>query len=253
MAKAKSSSRGGSKGGFRAYWDGSKDLFTSVVLVMPLFLFYQVGILATGGMRNGVDFVTTALFTAFDGSLTAYVVFNLVVLTVFGVCLGVLRGKGTFQPRLFPWMLLESGLYALLFGSAVVWLIHAVGLGALLQVELASGGSEKMGLVDKLVMSAGAGLYEEIVFRLFLMGGMFWILTRPLNLPRVVSALVAVVASSVIFSAAHHISEPFTMSAFVFRTFAGMLFAGLYQVRGFAIAAYTHCLYDVWVMVFRQD
>jgi hypothetical protein len=31
-----------------------------------------------------------------------------------------------------------------------------------------------------------------------------------------------------------------------------MLFAIIYQARGLAIAAYTHALYDVWVMVFHD-
>lgn len=246
---ARAGAPGAAQGGFRGYLSGSRDLFTSVVLVMPLFLFYQVGVLATGGLRNGVDFVTNALFTIFEGSTTAYAVFNFAVLAAFGIALGILRKNGTFQPKLFPWMLLESAIYALFFGSLVVWLIQAVGLGGLLS---AAGPPAKMGFLDKLVMSAGAGLYEEIVFRLFLMGGMFFALTRLLGLPRVVSATLAVIASSVIFSAAHHISEPFTMSAFTFRVVAGMLFALLFQLRGFAVAAYTHCFYDVYVMVFRQ-
>lgn len=244
------------RGGVRAYLDGSRDLFTSIVLVMPLFIFYQVGVLATGGLRNGVDFVTSTLFRLFDGNVVYYASFNLAVLAAFGVALRVLHKQRQFHPRLFPWILLESTLYALLLGSLVVWLIHAVGLGGLLSVEparsLSAGEAPAMGLLDKLVMSAGAGLYEEIVFRLFLMGGMFLLLTRVLTAPRVLSAVLAVVASSLIFSAAHHITEPFTLSAFTFRVVAGMSFAALFQVRGFAIAAYTHCFYDVYVMVFRQ-
>jgi hypothetical protein len=43
------------------------------------------------------------------------------------------------------------------------------------------------------------------------------------------------------------LGEPFTVRAFVFRVFAGALFAGIYRVRGFVIAAWMHCLYDVWV------
>jgi membrane protease YdiL (CAAX protease family) len=249
VASVGNAKAGAKTGGFRGYLAGSRDLSTSVVLVIPLFLFYQIGVLLTGGLRNGVDFVTNALFLLFDGNLLAYGVFNLVVLAGFGVALGYMRKQGNFAPRLIPYMLLESAIYAVLFGSIVIALINAVGLGGLLA---AGDVPQKMTFVQKLVMSAGAGLYEEIVFRLFLMGGMFFAMTRFLNLPRVVAAAVAVLASSVIFSAAHHISEPFTMSAFTFRAFAGVLFALLFQARGFAIAAYTHALYDVWVMVFKN-
>ena len=117
----------------------------------------------------------------------------------------------------------------------------------------ASTTAEQPGLVTKLVMSVGAGLYEELAFRLFLMGGLFAAMHKIGGLHRVLSAVVAVVVSSLIFSAVHHVGnmgEAFTMSAFVFRFFAGVVFASLFQVRGFAIAAWTHALYDVWVMVF---
>ena len=62
--------------------------------------------------------------------------------------------------------------------------------------------------------------------------------------------LVALVAgSSLLFSAAHHIVEPFSLTAFVFRTVAGAMFAILFLFRGFAVAAWTHALYDLWVIV----
>jgi hypothetical protein len=59
------------------------------------------------------------------------------------------------------------------------------------------------------------------------------------------------VLSSLAFSLAHHIGpagEAFRFSAFVYRTLAGVFFAAIYQVRGFAVAAWTHALYDVYVL-----
>jgi membrane protease YdiL (CAAX protease family) len=85
------------------------------------------------------------------------------------------------------------------------------------------------------------------------MGGLFFALHRIADQSRLLSAVVALVVSSVIFSAVHHVgnmAEPFTLGAFVFRFFAGGVFAFLFHLRGFAVAAWTHALYDVWVMVF---
>jgi membrane protease YdiL (CAAX protease family) len=178
----------------------------------------------------------------------AYLGFNAAVLVGFAVMLGMLRKKGHFSGRYLPWMFLESVVLALLFGTMVIALINTIGLGGL----LAAAGGREMDFMDKIVMSLGAGLYEELVFRLFLMGGIFWALTNPLGMNRITAAVLAVIVSSVIFSAAHHIAEPFTMSAFTFRVFAGMLFALIFHLRGFAIAAYTHAFYDVWVMVFKN-
>lgn len=239
----------GERGGMRGYLEHSRELSTSLVLVIPLFFFYQVGILLTGGLRNGVDFVTDLVLLASSGNILGYVGFNVVVLLGFLLALNTLRKKG-MHPRLIPWMVLESTVYALLLGSVVVSVIQTLGLGGL----LAAGATkpQEMSFLGKLVMSAGAGLYEEIVFRLFLMGGLLLAATKLLGLSRFVGAMLAIIASSVLFSAAHHIAEPFTVAAFTFRIFAGVLFAVIYQWRGLAIAAYTHALYDVWVMVFHH-
>ncbi|MBM4282705.1 MAG: CPBP family intramembrane metalloprotease [Deltaproteobacteria bacterium] len=238
--------------GARAYLQQSREPLTAAVAVLPLFVVYQLGILFTGGVRNGVDFVTDLLFAAFGNSMTTYLGFNAVVLVGFVGAVLWLRRTGEVHPRLLPLMLVESAVYALLVGIVVNGLIHATGLSRLLQIQLAAAEASP-GLVTKIVMSTGAGLYEEFAFRLVLMGGMFVALHRVGGQSRVVAASVALVVSSLIFSAVHHVGnmgEPFTLGAFVFRFFAGAVFAAIFHVRGFAIAAWTHALYDVWVMVF---
>jgi hypothetical protein len=240
------------KSGARTYFEQSREPLTAAVAVLPLFVAYQLGILFTGGVRNGVDFVTDILFAAFGNSLPAYLGFNGLVLMAFVVVMVRMKRSGEVHPRLFPLMLLESGIYALLVGGVVNALMQATGISRLLQIPLAAS-AQAPGLWTKIVMSAGAGLYEEFAFRLVLMGGMFLALVRIGGLSRWLGALVALGVSSVVFSGVHHLGtlgEPFTLGAFVFRFFAGAVFAALFQFRGFAIAAWTHALYDIWVMVF---
>ena len=233
----------------RQYLTQSKSARTAAVAVMPLFIAYQVGILVTGGVRNGVDFVTDLLNVALGGDMLAYLAFNGALVVGFFGLVFALRQREELHPRVLPLMLVESAVYALLVGVVVNGLISATGLRGLLA---AGAPDETPGLVTKLVLSMGAGLYEELVFRLFLMGGLFAGLHRLGGIGRIPAAAVALVVSSVIFSAVHHLGnmgEPFTMGAFVFRFFAGVVFAFIFQTRGFAVAAWTHALYDVWVMV----
>lgn len=234
------------RAGLKRYLAESKELGTSVVLVLPLFVAYQLGVLLTGGIRNGVDFMTDPLMALVGGSLPGYLAVNAFVLGSLLVVLAVMRKRGELHPRIFPFVLLESSVYAVFFGAAVIGLIHALGLGALLAAGYSPG--------NALVLSIGAGLYEELVFRLFLMGGMFWIFTSVLGRSRLLSAFVALVVSSLIFSAVHHVGnlgEAFTLSAFTFRFFAGVVLAGIYYTRGFAVAVYTHAIYDIIVLVLR--
>ncbi len=233
----------------KAYFENSKDLFTSLILVLPLFIAYQLGVLMTGGVRNGVDFVSDFLWTIASGQLINYLGINLVILVGFCVAIFFLREKGKFDPRLWPVVIGESTLYALCLGSAVFFLMSSIGLDKLL-----ASGAKDFGIFSSFIMSIGAGLYEEIVFRLILMGGLFWGMMKVPKFPTVGAAIIAVVVSSFIFSGIHYVgnmADVFTLSSFSFRFFAGVILAVIFYVRGFAVAVYTHAIYDIIVMVFR--
>lgn len=230
--------------GLTTYLRSSRDTGTSVLLVLPLFVAYQIGVLTTGGVRNGVDFMTDLLHLLVGGSVLGYLGVNALLLAGLLGAAAWLRQKGSFQPRIVPWMLAESLVYSLCFGGAVVTLADWLGLDALLSV----GGS----LGNRLVLSIGAGLYEELVFRVLLFGGLYALGTRVLGQSVWLSGAAALLVSSAIFSGVHHLGslgEAFTVSAFVYRFLAGVLLALLYRVRGLAIAVYTHALYDIWVLV----
>jgi len=62
------------------------------------------------------------------------------------------------------------------------------------------------------------------------------------------SGFFAALSGALIFAGFHYLGpygDPLTLGSFVFRTIAGLLFSGLYLLRGFGITAWTHALYDV--------
>lgn len=222
--------------------------------MFPLFLTYQIGILAGSGRgQNGVDFVTRSLIELSDRDVTNYLVILGVMVLAYAAVLLVLRARGSFHPRVFVPMLLESSFYALVMGSIIVFVMYEfLGVSPELYVPGSRPGvaiTDGTGPLDVLVISAGAGFHEELSFRVVLMGGLAWLLTG-LTGPRR-AWLLALVLSSFAFSIAHHVGplgEPFTFAAFVYRTLAGLFFALVYRIRGFAVAAWTHALYDVYVL-----
>lgn len=221
---------------------GRIDPLTSAVLVFPLLAIYQLGILSGRG-QNGVDFLTRALIGVARRDLGNYVVILAGTLVAYAAVLVILRRRGTFHPRAFVPMLFESTFYALVMGSIILFVMSRV---ASLVPGLVIGGRDPL---DVLVISAGAGFHEELVFRLGIMGGLGWLLSGAMG-PRK-AWISALVVSSLVFSLAHHIGpagEAFKFAAFVYRSLAGVFFALVYQVRGFAVAAWTHALYDVYVL-----
>ena len=105
-----------------------------------------------------------------------------------------------------------------------------------------------------LLTGIGAGIYEELIFRLFLISLSMIFFETVLGIHRTKAVIISVIISSVLFSLHHHFifldgqfakKEIFTMTRFAFRTIAGIFFAVLYAVRGFGIAAGTHAFYDI--------
>ena len=255
--------------------DNPRNLLTSLILVFPLLCVYQVGVLFTLPMLNGADFVTTLLFQTFHLTIRGYLFFLTVVVATFVGALALLRRKQRFNSRIVLPMLLESTIYALTMGSLIVlvmtkflgfppsldwsvgglWLPELIaGYGDPLRVPMALPGLQEQGLVTRLVMSIGAGVYEETVFRLGLLGGLVAVFEKLLGLGRWVAIAAAFVLSAIAFSAVHHIppyGDPFSMGIFTFRLLAGVFFGLLFWLRGFAVAVYTHALYDIYVLLIR--
>ena len=228
-----------------------KNLLTSLVLVFPLFLIYQVGVLFTLPVLNGADFLTVFLFHNVGLSASAYLAYTAAVAVAFAVAVGLLRRKQRFDPRLIVPVLVESAIYALTMGSVIVFVMTR-----LLHVSprLAGGLVASQGLGTRFVMSLGAGVWEETIFRLGILTGIAVLLERVLGLGRWVAVTVALLVSSVLFSAMHHIppyGDPLHLGVFLFRVLAGCFFGLVYWFRGFAVAVYTHALYDLYVLLLR--
>jgi len=228
-----------------------RNLLTSLVLVFPLFLTYQIGVLFTLPVLNGADFLTVFLFRNLGLSTGAYLAYTAAVAVAFAVAVAVLRRKQRFDPRLIVPVVIESAIYALTMGSLIVFVMTRV---LHVSPRLAGGMVASQGLGTRFVMSLGAGVWEETIFRLGIMTGIAVLLERVLGLGRWVAVAVALVVSSVLFSAMHHIppyGDPLHLGVFLFRVLAGCFFGLVYQFRGFAVAVYTHALYDIYVLLLR--
>lgn len=109
-------------------------------------------------------------------------------------------------------------------------------------------------LLANIVTGIGAGIYEELVFRLILICILMLLLQDALRLNHQNSIVLSVLISAALFSAHHHIdffsgrpnvADPFNFIRFAFRTIAGIYFAVLFAIRGFGITAGTHAFYNI--------
>ncbi len=226
---------------------------SSLLIVFPLFLFYEIGLLLTPG-TNGVDFVSRALFALVGRDVSKYVFLHLGLGAIYLGLLAWLHRRNRLSLEYVTPLVLESAIYALTLGSFIVFVMdRMVGLDLfVIGFHRLSLHSAQLG--SALVISLGAGVHEELVFRLGLMGVGGWLLMR-LGLERRLAIIIAVVVSSVAFAIAHHLGaagEAFEVSVFTYRLIAGLAFSAIFYYRSLAHAVYCHFLYDLYVLALAK-
>jgi len=234
------------------YWSATRAPRYSLTFALPLLLAYEVlarVLSGETGIRNGADVLLKSLFVLLGGRHG---------LTVFGI---LLFGTGLFlvvrdwrlngppRGRFFLGMTLESGVYAFLFGgvTSVLTALLLQGPGLLMLVQGTS-----LALPTQLMVSLGAGLYEELLFRVILVSALARLATAGFGWKTLPAGIFATVLGALVFSAFHYIGplgDTLTLSSFMFRMVAGLLLSGLFLLRGFGITAWTHALYDVILTV----
>lgn len=250
------------------YWRASRAPRYSLSFAFPLLVAYEALAFtlshdAMAGVRNGADVLLKSAFVLLGGrnGLIAFGV--LLVGTGAGLVWRDRRRAGPMELRVFLLMALESVAYALAFGLVVGSLtglllrpFHpavAAGWAEPSQARLAlEGGLRALGLPTQLMISLGAGLYEELLFRVLLVGGLAWLARRLFGWRGSAAGLFATLLGALVFSAFHYIGpygDRLELTSFLFRTIAGVLFSALYLLRGFGITAWTHALYDVFLAV----
>jgi hypothetical protein len=226
----------------RATWIGRGALVPSLVLIVPLLLAYDLGLLLAA-RGNGVDLLSGALLALCAGSVALYLLLHAGLAAGFLWWARRTGNAASLSLAIVGPLVVEAMIYALTLGAVIAWIVHdGLGLGA-------SRGSA----ITALVTSLGAGVHEELLFRLGAFAGGAALLRRVGLAPRA-AWTVALIVSSLLFALAHHHvvgHEPLVASTFAFRAVAGAAFALICWYRSLAHAVYAHVLYDVYVLLIQ--
>jgi membrane protease YdiL (CAAX protease family) len=236
-----------SSSNLRRYWQAARAPRYSLSFAFPLLLAYELLAFLLShfdevGVRNGADVLLRRLFLALGGRY-GMAVFGIVLIGTGAVLVWRdLRRGGGIRPQWFLLMLGEATGYAVVFGLVA---------GSLTRLLLALGQIAGLSLPAQLMIALGAGIYEELLFRVLLVSGLALLAGKVFSWSRSAANAFAIVLGALIFSAFHYIGpygEPFALRSFTYRSVAGLLFSGLYILRGFGITAWTHALYDVFLL-----
>jgi membrane protease YdiL (CAAX protease family) len=231
--------------GLRTYHQHTRSATYGVLSALPLFVLYEAMIVAvnTGTqapVRVGAEVWLKDLLatTGVRGGLLLVLIAALAGIAAFLLD----RDKSIpLRSRYFAGIVGESVLYAIIVAILVSNLVAAI---------FAVAPPPEGDLWTQLALSIGAGLYEELLFRVLLVGGLA-LLFRPFFRNPNAGYLLATILGALLFSLVHYagpLGDPFELPSFTFRFAFGLALNVLFLWRGFGVAAWTHALYDVMVV-----
>jgi hypothetical protein len=234
------------------YWRQSRRPLASLIFILPALAIYEGGLLLLGprAMRNGADVWLRELLERFG--LGQYFFLPLLTAALLLAWHHTTRDRWQLLPGVLGGMLIECALFGLLLvtlGRLQGALLQSLLAAAIGMVTLQWEGAKSWSPASRVVGFLGAGIYEELAFRLALLPVVAgaWQLAGGSQRLRL---FVAIGLTSLAFSAAHYVGphgEALEAYSFLFRFFAGNFFGVLFVYRGFGIAAGTHALYDIFV------
>jgi hypothetical protein len=268
----------------KGYFKATGSRVYSVLGAFPLFILYEaicfIAALQGSFIRNGADVLLRSLVSitgirSFQGFF-----FTAALCSLIYIWPDLKKKNVPLKYSWFIFMILESFVYALFLAPLTVFFMTKTGLAFIPDITsihqtasffqhfpgqvgnlcygpgadavFLSSGAGKAGFIHEFGLMLGAGLYEELFFRLILINLGIQFFSRVFKKTRGIEASVySVLLSSILFSAFHHIGslgEVFVWKVFIFRFFAGLILSIIYVFRGFGIAAWSHALYDLIIL-----
>lgn len=240
------------------YFRYSRTAYYAVVAALPLLIGYELLLTLSDSVtdvqvRNAADVWLRMLLVGLGISPS-----KATLVMIVGMILSIplfRSGSVRLVAGYFGLMLVEAIAYGFTLGIVINYILaflFALFQPAYALVDAALHAAAmplQGGFLQGLALSLGAGLFEELVFRVLLLSALLYV-TR-LFLQGWASAAISIVLAAFLFSLAHYLGplgETLQLHSFLFRWVAGLLFTVLYYLRGFAITAYAHAIYDVWVI-----
>jgi hypothetical protein len=244
-----------------SYFQLSRSARYSVLFALPLLIGYEGLAAALSGprsasqIRNGADVLLKDAFIAVAGHNGPLIFIAAVIgIGIWFVSRDIKASGQGIRPIVFGGMLAESlalaGIFGIVIGTITVKLLGSLHLAAM--TISSAQPIAQMSWATRLMLSLGAGLYEELLFRVLLVSALAAGARTVFGWGVKGAGVFATLVGALIFSAFHYIGpfgDPFRLTSFTFRAISGVAFSALYLLRGFGITAWTHALYDAFLLL----
>ncbi|MFM7261995.1 MAG: CPBP family intramembrane glutamic endopeptidase [bacterium] len=231
----------------RSYSEASRRPLEILFFLLPFIAYYEYELVRAlrspdGLVTNGAHLAILRLFDAFGLDAVALSLPGFLLAAIFLVQHVLSRG---------PWIV-DLSIVGRMFVESIMLSVPLLVFAALLErLTPLTGGVDQFSALPlgaRIAVSIGAGLYEELVFRMVLIGAFTFILTELTSMRRASAVVTAVVLSSIAFALYHPLAGPdgsVPATRVVFFLGGGLYFGLLYVQRGFGITAATHAIFDI--------
>ncbi|MBL8761162.1 MAG: CPBP family intramembrane metalloprotease [Phycisphaerae bacterium] len=235
-----------------SYWELSKRPLHVLFFLLPLILLYELGsIRFLSDPGKGVVETIVAhrllyrLFESFGGA--AFYLPGLALVVVLLLWHILLKDR---------WRVRVSALVGMAAESAVLTMPLLV-LGMLTQRQAALAATTQLATLStqaKVTLAIGAGLYEELLFRLLIITGLHLLLVDAVRMKNLPGSIIAAALSAGAFAWYHDVPGlPMGLPLASFYVLSGLYFAALFVTRGFGIVVAVHALYDIVALTFMSQ
>ena len=243
-----------------SYWYMSRQPLTILCFLLPLIALYEIGLALflkseQGTITNIAHETLVNFFRAFGISDTGGLYLGGIAIVVVLLVWHILaRAPWRVDTKALGIMAVESALLAL----------PLIALGLLINQKviqpdaappaagMAAAPFDQLDVWSGLTISVGAGLYEELMFRMLLIALVHTILVDVAKLPHRLGASIAVTVAAIAFTIYHPLFsevEQVLWASVLFYFLAGLYFGLVYVVRGFGIVVGVHATYDIIIVI----
>lgn len=241
----------------RGYLECSQRPLHILVFLLPVLVLYELGatFYLTGPDGQPRTIAAWGMLARF---FEAFGVFGLhlpaaLLVTVLLIWHLLLRDPWRLRPSVPIGMAMESFVWTIPLTILAMVLVGGQDAPPAVQVQ-PSGADGLLALPwqARLTISAGAGLYEELLFRMIAIAAAHALLVDVMHLSNRLGGALAVLLSALAFTLYHRVSpagDPSAWAVLGFYFAAGLYFGGLYLLRGFGLVVAVHVLYDILALV----
>ncbi|MCF7922174.1 MAG: CPBP family intramembrane metalloprotease [Candidatus Marinimicrobia bacterium] len=229
----------------RQYLNSSKSLHYSLILTLPALAIYEIGVIilfqdSFFELRNSGEVLLRSLFESLG--LRHPLVISGILLGLFMMVM--IRGykiekKPGIHANYIVYMLLES----MLWGGFIF-----ISLQFFTQLPLQMVSMEEK--LSNINLAIGAGIFEELIFRMVVISSILIVLERGLAMGSRVSVPLAIFFSAIVFAGFHLFMEVYSFPIFSQRMFGGILLGSLFYARGYGISVYAHIIYNFLILAY---